>query len=34
MPACVDDASSDNDICGLFCKKYDDLYNSVSYVEE
>ncbi len=35
LPACVDDASSDNNICGLFCKKkYDDLYNSVPYVEE
>ncbi len=34
MPACVDGTSSDNDICGLFCKKYDDLYNSVPYVEE
>ncbi len=32
--ACVDSASSDNDICGLFCKNYDDLYNSVPYVEE
>ncbi len=20
LPACIDDASSDNDICGLFCK--------------
>ncbi len=34
LPACVDGASSDNDICALFCKKYDDLYNSVPYVEE
>ncbi len=34
LSACVDDASSDNDICGLLCKKYDDLYNSVPYVEE
>ncbi len=34
LPACVDGASSDNDICGLFCKKYDDLYNSVPDVEE
>ncbi len=32
--ACVDGTSSDNDICGLFCKKYDDLYNSLPYVEE
>ncbi len=34
MPVCVDGTSSDNDICGLFCKKYDDLYNSVPYVEK
>ncbi len=34
LPAFVDGASSDNDICGLFCKKYDDLYNSVPYMEE
>ncbi len=34
LPACVDGASSYNDICGLFCKKYDDLYNSVPYVDE
>ncbi len=34
LPGCVDGASSDNVICGLFCKKYDDLYNSVPYVEE
>ncbi len=33
MPACVDGTSSDNDICGLFCKTYD-LYNSVPYVEK
>ncbi len=34
LPACVDGTSSDNDICVLFCKRYDDFYNSVPYVEE
>lgn len=34
MPGCVEGASSDNDISGLFCEKWDNLYNSVPYVEE
>ncbi len=27
----IDNASNDADIANLFCKKYDELYNSVSY---
>ena len=34
MPASMDNATNDDDICDVFAKKYQDLYNSVPYNEQ